>query len=235
MCAEKPETIVEIGPGQGALTAYLLDSGARVQAIEVDPRMVEVLRRRFGDKLAIHHADVLETDLGQWGPAALAGNLPYYITSPILDRIFAARSQLRNATLLIQREVANRLIAGPGSRDYGYLSVTTQTRASVRILMPVPPGAFHPPPKVESAVVHLDIFPDGDTPEPFLRFAGLAFKQKRKTLRNNLQAHYRDAQWESMRERGLRAEQLSIAELRALWRLLDASGARAAEEDRRQP
>jgi len=189
-----------------------------VHAIEVDPRMVEALGRRFPShpKLTVHQGDVLATDLAQWGPAALAGNLPYYITSPILDRIFAAAPALRCATLLIQKAVASRLIAEPGTRDYGYLSVTTQTRARVSLLMAVPPGAFHPPPKVDSAVVHLEILTEGPNPD-FLRFAGLAFAHKRKTLRNNLRSHYPELPWDALPQRGQRAEQLSIPELRALW------------------
>ncbi len=223
MCAGAPETIVEIGPGQGALTEYLLRGGAHVHAIELDPAMVERLARRFPDhpRLTVHPADVLDVDLAQWGPAALAGNLPYYITSPILERIRRARTAIASSTLLIQKEVADRLVAGPGSRDYGYLTVLTQSWAEARLVVNVPPGAFRPPPKVDSAVVHLQALPEvAPDLEPFLKFAGLAFRQKRKNLRNNLGQAYPQADWDALPERTLRAEQLSISQLRELWRKL---------------
>ena len=223
MCAGAPGTIVEIGPGQGALTEYLLRGEARVHAIELDPAMVERLARRFPDhpRLTVHHADVLDVDLAQWGPAALAGNLPYYITSPILDRIRRARTAIASSTLLMQKEVADRLVARPGGRDYGYLTVVTQSWAEARFVVNVPPGAFRPPPKVDSAVVHLQALAQVEPDlEAFLKFAGMAFRQKRKNLRNNLAQAYPAADWENMAERTLRAEQLSIPQLRELWRKL---------------
>lgn len=223
MCAGAPGTIVEIGPGQGALTEYLLRSEAHVHAIELDPAMVERLARRFPNhpRLTVHAADVLDVDLAQWGPAALAGNLPYYITSPILDRIRRARTAIASSTLLMQKEVADRLVARPGSRDYGYLTVVTQSWAEARFVVNVPPGAFRPPPKVESAVVHLQALAEVEPDlEAFLKFAGMAFRQKRKNLRNNLAQAYPAADWENLAERTLRAEQLSIPQLRELWRKL---------------
>ena len=185
--------------------------------------MVDALARRFPGhpRLTVHQADVLDTDLAQWGPAALAGNLPYYITSPILDRIRRARAVLSSSTLLMQKEVAQRLLARPGSRDYGYLTVVTQSWASVSHVIHVPPAAFRPPPKVDSSVVHLA--PLSDVPEDlddFLTFAGHAFRQKRKNLRNNLSTAYPNAPWDELAERTLRAEQLSIPQLRDLWRKL---------------
>jgi 16S rRNA (adenine1518-N6/adenine1519-N6)-dimethyltransferase len=223
VCAGGPRTIVEIGPGQGALTELLLASGAAVHAIELDPRMIVALERRFAGHpgLTIHAGDVLDVDLGQWGEAALAGNLPYYITSPILDRIRQAREKIGTATLLIQKEVADRVVAKPKSRDYGYLTVVTQSWAEAAFVVPVPPEAFRPPPKVDSAVVRLTS--RAEVPEDldaFLKFAGHAFRQKRKNLRNNLNGVYPDADWENVDERTLRAEQMSIAELRALWHKL---------------
>ena len=151
MCVDNPETIVEIGPGQGALTEHLLKSGAHVHAVELDPEMVAHLAKRFPThpRLTVHHQDVLDTDLAQWGPASLAGNLPYYITSPILERIQRARATVRSSTLLIQMEVADRVIAKPKSRDYGYLTVVVQSWADVEFVVAVPPEAFKPPPKVD--------------------------------------------------------------------------------------
>lgn len=214
---------MEIGPGQGALTEFLLASGAHVHAIELDPLMVVHLERRFPahPKLTIHQADVLGVDLAQWGPAALAGNLPYYITSPILDRIRKARWAIRTATLLIQKEVADRVIAKPKTRDYGYLTVVTQSWAEAAHVAHVPPESFRPAPRVDSSVILLTSRPEVPTDlDAFLKFAGHAFRQKRKNLRNNLNGIYPMADWEHMAERTLRAEQMNIEELRALWHKL---------------
>lgn len=223
MTANTPETIVEIGAGQGALTEFLLQSGAHVHAIELDPEMVAHLARRFPahPHLTVHQADVLDTDLAQWGPAALAGNLPYYITSPILDRIRRARTVISTSTLLMQKEVADRLTAKPKSRDYGYLTVVTQSWAEAQHVVHVPPDSFRPPPKVDSSVVLLTSRPEVPADlEAFLQFAGHAFRHKRKNLRNNLNGVYPGADWANLSERTLRAEQLSIEELRALWHKL---------------
>ncbi len=223
MCANRPQLIVEIGPGRGALTALLLAHAERVVAVEIDPAMIALLGERFAGevKLTVVPGDVLQTDLSQWGPAVLAGNLPYYITSPILDRIFAARTALREAVLLVQREVAERLVADPGSRDYGLLSVRTQVYADAKYLFKVPPGAFSPPPKVESAVVRLVMRDAIDDQEKFLEFAARCFSHKRKTLRNNLIGYYRKELVEAQPEAGLRGEQLSIPLMRGLMERLE--------------
>ncbi len=151
-------------------------------------------------------------DLAQWGAGVVVGNLPYYITSPILEHALAARPKL--AVFLVQKEVALRMAAKPGSRDYGYLSVRTQFLAEVEVLFEVPPKAFQPPPKVDSAVVRLTPRAGVTASEEFLKFAGLCFHLKRKNLRNNLSSVYglRD-----FPEGGLRAEQLSVDQLFALW------------------
>ncbi len=168
---------------------------------------------------------MLATGLAQWGPAVVAGNLPYYITSPIVEKTLALGPLLRRAVFLVQREVAERLAANPGSRDWGLLSVRTQLLAHVEILFGVPPAAFHPPPKVDSAVVRMT--PRNriaelalDSGGNFLAFAGLCFRQKRKTLRNNLAGAYGRDAMEGLPEAGLRAEQLSIEQLAALYRRL---------------
>ena len=223
MCTNKPELIVEIGPGQGALTAWLLARAARVVAVEIDPTMIALLGERFAgeEKLTVVPGDVLQTDLSQWGLAVLAGNIPYYITSPILDRIFAARAALREAVLLVQREVAQRLVAEPGSRDYGLLSVRTQVYAEAKYLFKVPPGAFSPPPNVESAVVRLVMRDAVEDQEKFLEFAARCFGHKRKTLRNNLIGFYGKELVEAQPEAGLRGEQLSIPMMRDLMTRLE--------------
>ena len=216
--------MVEIGPGKGALTAHLIERATRVVAIEVDQVLVQYLRARFREepKLAIVEGDVLKVDLTQWGPVSVAGNLPYYITSPIVEKVLGIGTSLRSAVFLVQKEVAERLTAAPGVRDYGFLTVATQFFAEVELLFDVPPSAFRPPPKVDSAVVRLK--PRKQLPAPdakeFLRFASLCFHQKRKTLRNNLLGVYDKARLDAIPETAQRAEQMPIAALIELQRKL---------------
>ena len=224
--------VVEIGPGRGALTESLLARAARVVAIEVDPVLVLYLRQKFsgaiGDgRLTLIEGDVLKADLGAWGSAPVAGNLPYYITSPILERVFAAAGKWTQAVFLVQAEVATRLAASPGSRDYGYLSVLAQAQSHVERLFEVPRTAFRPPPKVESAVVRFtprDPAADfGITDLPaFLRFASVCFRQKRKTLRNNLSVAYPKERVDALPEAKLRAEQLPVRELARIAREMNS-------------
>ncbi len=216
VCPEPVPLIIEIGPGRGALTEFLLPRAERVVAIELDSALAAGLRTRY-PSVEVVEADVLATDLSQWGPAAVAGNLPYYITSPILERIFGMGALLSLAVVLMQREVADRLVARPGTRDYGYLTVETQLFTTPEMLFAVPPGAFSPPPKVDSAAVRL-------VPRPapladargFLEFAGRCFRHKRKTLRNNLAPFYGE-QVSTWPEARLRAEQIGLTEMIALY------------------
>lgn len=220
-CPEPQELVIEIGPGRGALTERLLRRAARVVAVELDPYLVAHLRRKFATepRLEVVEGDVLSTDLNQWGPAPLVGNLPYYITSPILEK--AVRSQSPRVVFLIQKEVAERLVAKPGTRGYGYLTVATALFARARLLFEVKPSAFHPPPEVDSAVVLLEPRA-GDwgaaDREGFLRFAGLCFRHKRKTLRNNLAEVYGKDAVEGWPEAGLRAEQIGVEGFEEMWR-----------------
>ncbi|MBS1854219.1 MAG: ribosomal RNA small subunit methyltransferase A [Acidobacteria bacterium] len=212
-CPQPIERILEIGPGQGALTAKLLNHAGRVIAVEVDAAMVAHLRERFpGEpRLEVVHADVLTTDLTRWGQIPVAGNLPYYITSPIIEKVLRAR--LPRAVFLIQKEVALRLTASPGSRDYGYLTVHTAFFGHARRLFDVKPGAFRPPPKVDSTVIAIEphaVPPAVADPEGFLRFLGQCFRQKRKTLRNNLIEMYPKAIVEAWPEAAMRAEQIPL-------------------------
>ena len=212
-CPQPVDLVVEIGPGRGALTRKLLQRAARVVAVEVDPALADGLRRDFAaePRLEIVEADVLTLDLGRFGRAVIAGNLPYYITSPILD--LALRLAPPRAVFLVQKEVALRLAAHPGQRDYGFLTVRTAVFADARRLFDVKPQAFRPPPKVDSSVVLFEPraqpFPVDDT-EEFVRFVGECFRHKRKTIRNNLAGIYGSGVVDSWPEAGLRAEQISL-------------------------
>jgi 16S rRNA (adenine1518-N6/adenine1519-N6)-dimethyltransferase len=220
-CKHSCDLAVEIGPGRGALTAHLLERAERVVAIELDRRLADHLRQRFRDepRLTIVEADVLGTDLSQWGPATVVGNLPYYITSPVIGKVLGLGELLRLGVFLVQAEVARRLAANPGSREYGFLTVQTRLFATPEQLFSVPPGAFRPPPKVGSAVVRLRPRHDPGVADPsaFLRFVGQCFRQKRKTLRNNLAGVYGRAVLDALPESGLRAEQLSLEQFQALY------------------
>ena len=220
VCPAPEPLVIEIGPGKGALTRHLLERAERLVAIELDPELAAGLEGS-DPKLTVVSADVLATDLAQWGPVVVAGNLPYYITSPIIEKVLGLGSLLTRAIFLVQKEVALRLAATPGSRDYGYLSVATQSTAKVEYLFKVPPGAFSPPPKVESAVVRLtphELLVEDQV--AFLEFASRCFRQKRKTLKNNLSTFYDKSSIEAQPESGLRAEQVSIAQLVDLHRRL---------------
>ena len=235
-CCGNPRTIIEIGPGRGALTAPLLECAPKVIAIEVDPVLTHYLQQKFREqiesgRLELIQGDVLKTDLAALASkqhSAIAGNLPYYITSPILERVFALEGCWQRGVFLVQAEVAARLTAGPGSRDYGYLSVLAQVHARLQILCEAPRSAFRPPPKVDSAAVLLE--PRDAAAEwgiqdraAFLRFASDCFRHKRKTLRNNLALKYGRERMDACEEGRLRAEQLSIAQLAGLYAKLSAT------------
>jgi 16S rRNA (adenine1518-N6/adenine1519-N6)-dimethyltransferase len=228
-CGDGVPLVIEIGPGKGALTEPLLERAGKVVAIEVDPYFVHYLTQKFADaigqgRLMLIEGDVLKTDLSAWGPTAVAGNLPYYITSPILERLFSLGEVWTRAVFLVQAEVAARLAASPGNRDFGYLSVQTQLFSKPEILFPVARTAFRPPPKVDSAVVRLEPRQPADFEitdrAAFLRFASLCFRQKRKTLRNNLADAYGKERVDAIEGIGRRAEQLSVAQLAELYRRL---------------
>jgi 16S rRNA (adenine1518-N6/adenine1519-N6)-dimethyltransferase len=223
VCPQLEALVVEIGPGRGTLTEKLLKRAERVVAIELDIDLVDYLRQKFAGepRLEIVHANALSTDLARWSPAPIVGNLPYYAASPIIGQTVRLRTS--RAVFLIQKEVADRLVAQPGSREYGYLTVATRLLAEARLLFGVKPGAFHPPPKVDSAVVLLTPRTDPwalDDPEAFLRFVGLCFQYKRKTLRNNLAEAYGKEIVEAWPEAGLRAEQITVDGFVAMYRRL---------------
>ncbi len=228
-CPSRVPLVIEIGAGQGALTEYLLERADRVIAIEIDPELVKHLLVRFAGHpgLKVVASDILATDLTQWGHGVVVGNLPYYITSPVVERTLAMGKYLLRAVFLIQKEVAERITAVPSTRDYGFLSVATQLSAETKLLFKVPPGAFSPPPKVDSAVISLtprrregEAPPD---PTPLLAFVGLCFRQKRKTLRNNLTSIFGKETIDALPEANMRAEQLTLDQFRDLYRRLTGS------------
>jgi 16S rRNA (adenine1518-N6/adenine1519-N6)-dimethyltransferase len=225
-CPEPEPLVIEIGPGRGALTAHLVRHADHVVAIEVDPYLAQHLKQKLASesRLEVIESNALETDLGQWGPAVIAANLPYYAATAILERVLELGPLLRRGVFLVQKEVAARAAAVPGSRDYGYLSVVLQLSADVERLFDVRPTAFYPPPKVDSAVLRMlprnraGELGIADTRE-FLRFVALCFRQKRKTLRNNLVGSY-GAAADALPESSLRAEQISVAAFAELYRRL---------------
>ncbi len=216
-CGEGTSRVIEIGPGRGALTRHLLKRTDELHAVELDPALVSFLGEKFSaePKLHLHHADVLTTDLSQWGPGAIIGNLPYYITSPIVEKFLALDNRFPLAVFLMQWEVAERISAKPGTRDYGYLTVATQLVCNVELICKLPPGAFAPPPKVHSGALRFrrkaQTVPNLSD---LLLFVSRCFTHKRKTLRNNLKPfHYKI---DSCPEANLRAEQLSVEQFIAL-------------------
>jgi 16S rRNA (adenine1518-N6/adenine1519-N6)-dimethyltransferase len=223
-CEGVTPRVIEIGPGRGALTRHLLSRTEELHAIELDDSLASYLDAEFhaDARFHLHRGDVLQTDLAQWGPAVITGNLPYYITSPIVERFLALDERFPRAVFLVQKEVADRLRASPGSRDYGFLSVRTQLFCNVELILKAPPSAFVPPPKVDSAVVRLTRRTNvpGNV-KSVVQFASRCFAQKRKTLRNNLRAFYDSRVIDSLPEAGLRAEQISVEQLIELQAKLD--------------
>src|ERR1700730_1962120 len=227
---------VEIGAGHGEMTEHLASTGAPVFAIEFDAPLAAALQRfaKRYPNVSVVSADVLETDI-----AALTGgrrvrvygNLPYYITSPILHHLFANAELIDEIHVVIQHEVALRLVAQPGTRDYGYLSVLTQYYSRPELVLEIPRSAFRPPPEVSSALVTLRL--PGERAKlrqindaAFLDFVKLCFSQKRKTLVNNLKLRVapeliREALVKLNLRADVRAEQLSVANLAAAFDQLE--------------
>jgi 16S rRNA (adenine1518-N6/adenine1519-N6)-dimethyltransferase len=240
-------TVLEIGPGRGMLTSMLAKRARRLIAVEVDRVLAAQLRLKFGmaTNVEILEADILAIDidslfgpkpgLGRPGidikpqPAKVVGNLPYYITSDILLRLFDFSKYFESLVIMVQREVADRIAAEPGTRDYGMLSATAQLYARVEKLFTLPPGAFSPPPKVHSTVLRLTIEPRqeelGVAGDGFIDFLRLSFGQKRKTIWNNLRAKYAEpdlkrALADSDVKPTARAETLSLEQSAAVYRAL---------------
>lgn len=230
-------TVVEIGPGRGAITESLAARANHVVAVELDRELVAGLRERFDPgRVAVVEEDVLRFDFAAAGANAggrlrVAGNLPYAITSPILLKLAASHAALELAVLMVQREVAERLTAVPGTREYGLLSATVRLYGPVEQLFTLPPSAFQPQPKVHSTVFRWRFAPRfaelGVEEADFLRFLRRIFAQKRKTLANNLRAAGIEAGAVSAAldaagiDRQVRAEAVPIEGLALLWRELE--------------
>jgi 16S rRNA (adenine1518-N6/adenine1519-N6)-dimethyltransferase len=226
---------IEIGAGHGEMTEHLLSTGAPVYAIELDPPLIAGLQRlaKQFPNLTVVPGDILKADFAAVAAGCrvhIYGNLPYYITSPILHRLFSFADLIDEMHFVMQTEVARRLTANPGSKSYGYLSVATQLYTRPEFVFEIPRSAFRPPPEVASALVtlrlpgeraHLSLPDDA----PFLDFVKLCFSQKRKTLVNNLRTLakpdlIRGALTSLSLRLDCRAEQLSVAQLVSLYRIV---------------
>jgi 16S rRNA (adenine1518-N6/adenine1519-N6)-dimethyltransferase len=248
-------TVLEIGPGRGVLTSLLAKRTRRLIAVELDRVLAAQLRLRFGmfPNVEVIEGDILSIDFESLfgpkpglrrpgiefkpAPANVIGNLPYYITSEILLRLFEYSKYFETLILLVQREVADRIAAEPGTSDYGLLSATAQLYARVEKLFTLPPGAFAPPPKVHSTALRFTVAPrqrelgldrDGRLNDGFINFLKLSFGQKRKTLWNNLKSNYPEADLraalaQSKVKPAARAETLSLEESAALFLALQNS------------
>ena len=244
------QTVLEIGPGRGVLTLPLVRRARRVIALELDRVLAAQLRMKFAlyPNIEIIEGDILAIDLATLfgpkpgssrpgltltpDPVRVVGNLPYYITSDILLHLFSARQCFDSVLIMVQKEVAERLVARPGTRDYGLLSATAQLYANVEKLFDVPAGAFSPPPRVESSVVRLTIAPQLErlrvAEDGFIDFLKLSFGQKRKTLWNNLRSRYpepalRAALDEAHVKPAVRAEALPLEKSAAIYRSLSSN------------
>lgn len=214
------DNMVEIGPGQGALTAPLLEAVASLHAIELDRDLFAMLQTRFaGGKLDLYSADALRFDfaaLAEGRPLRVVGNLPYNISTPLLFHLFGFRQHIADMHFMLQQEVVDRLAAEPGNKSWGRLGIMAQYYCRVEKLFTVPPGAFKPPPKVMSAIVRLTPEPpevNADNPAFFADVVRASFAQRRKTLRNNLKALLPTEQLDKLQQDlTLRPEQLSVAD-----------------------
>lgn len=229
------ESWIEIGPGHGEMTQLLAGERRRVVAIEADARLAEDLRHKIESNerewpnVEIVSADVLTVDFQRLlaGDFRVYGNLPYYITSPILHHLFDYAGRILSIHIVIQLEVAERIAARPGRREYGYLSALCQFYAKPEIALRIPPGAFRPPPRVKSALVRMTLPGERASLKVsderiFLEFVQGCFGQKRKTLRNNLRSLASDQQInQAIKDCGLRpdarAEQLTLAQFASLF------------------
>ncbi len=221
------ETVVEIGPGLGALTRPLLERLPHLHAVELDRDIIARLQKAWPpERLTIHAGDALKFDFGSLGDdVRVVGNLPYNISSPLLFHLMTFTPHIRDMTFMLQKEVVERMVAAPATTDYGRLSVMLQRRFHMEWLLDVPPTAFDPPPKVDSAVVRLipktpaEIVPLDEA--LFARVVATAFSQRRKTLKNTLGSLMQAEDFALLGiDPGLRAEALPLADYEAIARHL---------------
>lgn len=229
------DTVVEIGPGYGQLTGLIVPQVQHYIGVELDDRLVNYLQDKFGSEPGFNliHADFLKLDFSQFNqgnkPFKLVGNVPYHITSPIIFKVIESRHFFQTMTLMIQKEVAQRIVATHGTKQYGILAVLCQTFSEVKILFNVSRHVFTPKPKVESAVVQWrftgEIDYGIDDEQSFMRMVKLVFNQRRKQLRNSLKLFSSSLPENVPDEKILksRPEDLSIKELVELWRSITAS------------
>ncbi|AWI80059.1 16S rRNA (adenine(1518)-N(6)/adenine(1519)-N(6))-dimethyltransferase [Parazoarcus communis] len=228
------ETMVEIGPGLGAMTAPLLDRIDHLHVVEIDRDLIARLRERYSpERLSIHEGDALKFDFGTLGnPLRIVGNLPYNISTPILFHLAVFAEQVQDMTFMLQKEVVMRMVAEPGTEDYGRLSVMLQYRFRMGRMFDVPPGAFRPAPKVMSSIVRLVPLPAEELTARDEALLGAivtaAFGQRRKTLRNTLREFLDEAGFAALGlDPGLRGERLSVAEFVAIANYCSSAGKKA--------
>ena len=219
----RDDAMAEIGPGTGLLTTELAERVEHLHVIEIDRDLAAGLRQRFpAGRVTVHEGDALEFDFAALpAPLRVVGNLPYNVSTPILFRIAALEDRIRDCTFLLQKEVVDRMVAEPGTADYGRLSVMLQYRFAMASVLHVPPGAFTPPPKVDSSVVHMAPLgprrPRAGDEALFERLVGAAFSQRRKTLRNAVAGVADAPAFERAAiDPGRRGETLSVTEFIAL-------------------
>jgi 16S rRNA (adenine1518-N6/adenine1519-N6)-dimethyltransferase len=225
---EAGERMVEIGPGPGALTRPLLQILPHLDVVEVDREMVARLQAEFQtERLSVHAVDALTFDFASLGPnLRVVGNLPYNISSPLLFHLAASAESIVDMTFMLQKEVVERMAAAPDTPDYGRLSVMLQSRFKVTKLFTVPPGAFQPPPKVDSAIVRLvplslSVVPYRDA-KVFSEIVARAFGQRRKTLRNTWKGLVDDRLFTALNiDPQRRGETLSVAEFASVANRLE--------------
>ena len=215
--------LVEIGPGLGALTQPLLRSLKHLHVVEIDRDIVERLRREFPkEKLTVYSADALEFDFSALGEnLRVVGNLPYNISTPILFHLSKFAKNIVDMHFMLQKEVVERMVAKPSTSDYGRLSIMLQSRFEMEQLFIIPPEAFLPKPKVQSAIVRMTPLKkpmiDASSEKLFAIIVAASFSQRRKTLRNTLQNYLGIEDFQTLQiESGLRAENLSIAQFIAI-------------------
>jgi len=223
------QQIVEIGPGLAALTRHLADSGARLHLVEIDRDLAARLRDEFAerDNVTVHQGDALSMDFGKITGGKrfrLVGNLPYNISTPLLFHVLAWSESIVDMHFMLQKEVVNRMAAEPGGKTWGRLSIMCQCHCSVAPLFDVPPEAFDPAPRVQSAIVRLlpHASPPVDIPDvkAFEQLVSRAFSQRRKTLRNSLRGMVDAARMEAVGiDPGARPETLDLAAFAQLAKL----------------